>query len=103
MENYQIEAIGQYKKILKKFIKSVIKLPADLFRAEDKPELVVLNFGHCADTKTIVIAVANKGLECSFTAEVTTRIYNKVTPEFVTEIANAIVKNRKNVAIEVEC
>ena len=93
-----IEKLGDYKRFLKGFVRGVIK--AKVFAtAENK---VILNCCKCDEDHKVVTVTADNGTyTATFTAEVSTRIYNKFDDELFAPIAKQFGKLKNFGGLEV--
>lgn len=81
MEISKIETLSEYKKAMKTFVRGVIKSKVFNDEADGKVKFVIEK----EEENMVVMRVENKFNAAEFVAEVSTRVFNKVTPDLYTK------------------
>lgn len=96
MSKITVEKIGEYKKAMKAFVKGAIR--SKLFQDEDGNLKISLSKSYDKDNnyREVVLTIASEatGAEATFTAEVPTRVYNKVDPDLFAPLAAQLEKGK---------
>jgi len=91
-----IEKIGDYKKAMKAFVKGLVKTKLYQTEAGDLTVYIEKNFCKDSNTRTAaLIAESPCGLyKSTFTAEVATRVYNKIDPDLFEALGAQLAKTK---------
>ena len=94
--NNTFEKIGDYKKAMKAFVKGAVK--AKLYQGEDGDLTIMIDKSYNKDTNTrkATLSIISP-CECFvtlFTAEVATRIYNKIDPSLFEALGEQLAKTK---------
>ena len=90
------EKIGDYKKAMKAFVKGAVK--SKLYQTEDGDLTVVIDktYDKAANVRIAVLTIASP-CECfvaKFTAEVATRVFNKIDPTLFEALGEQLAKTK---------
>lgn len=81
----KIETLAEYKKAMKAFVRGTIK--AKIFAAEDGK--VNFKVSKCQDSETekfVVMSVETAFMQAEFSAQVSTRVFNKIEDGLYTKV-----------------
>jgi hypothetical protein len=90
------EKIGDYKKVMKAFVKGAVK--SKLYQEENGDLTVTIgkNYDKAANIRTAELKIASPCgcIVSTFTAEVATRVYNKIDPTLFEALGAQLAKSK---------